>query len=175
MFSHEALFRKDIDDLRGFIANPTEARLLLEQRIEHANKNVRCKLHYRVEPPLPPPKNPVTGREMPRSDFEFNNPFPDQETRDVRVLKRDEFLAWTVLSTKHRDFSVYDIVHYVCNRAGGRHKIDPKNAEEKELEAIAIAIRLGGPPSALYAVLPISQVVEAACSELYAALATKGG
>jgi hypothetical protein len=140
-------------------------RLLLDKNplVTAVNKNVGLKIYYEVNDHVPPhnPPSELKGWEyVGEIATDHIDPVGRPGTIPIKV-KLDKLLKRVVLEWEGYNYTVLDVIEYICNQAGAVHAAndEPDKERDKRLHALADFLSFGGMDPAVASLKAIGRVV----------------
>ena len=164
-------------EYRVLMASPLLRELLLSSLVDRVNRPHRVKITYRCVP-LTPMKDlglPVPDLHLAAAGFALVDQVNPQF---VQTLAVEQFLKATVGTVGEHVLTVYDLVEYAANAAGGTH-YDPTPKADKPKRTVVDDlnnyVRLNGFQAALHALMSIGEVVVVGLEPLAQAIKAERG
>ncbi|HNP31795.1 MAG TPA: hypothetical protein PKN96_00730 [Flavobacterium sp.] len=105
--------------------------------LDQINRDYKEKILFRVQskPDVLMERFDENGKKL-NKWFGINFIFPDKDSKDVELLKKDDFFKYKLLSFGEHEFSVLEVIKICANKYGGIHSEDIKDEREQLLDRL---------------------------------------
>jgi hypothetical protein len=105
--------------------------------LDQINRDYKEKILFRVQqkPDIFTDRFDKDGKRL-NKWFGINFIFPDKDSKNIELLKKDDFLRYKLLSFGEHEFSVLEVIKICANKYGGIHSEDVEDEQEQLLDRL---------------------------------------